>query len=193
MQVYNNPAAFFSKLEINEAHRARMIDWLIQVYRAFGIESSKTLFLSIFIIDKYIRSKGLMGDELNKFDLHEIGLVSVLLSFKYEYDNLVSLNTLLREAGHGKFSKQQINIREVEVLKLIGFDISVPIISDEALTLILSASKNISKEDRFLLSTYIDAISIIVTLNLRNLHLDFTIMSNTIAILSLKALCYSQY
>ena len=75
--------------------------------RAFGIQSSKPLFLSMYIIDRYLRSKDRMRETLTKYDLHEIILVSVFISFKYEYDHLLSLKTLLREAGHRKFLEMQ--------------------------------------------------------------------------------------
>lgn len=62
-----------------------------------------------------------MAEILTKYDLHEIGLVSVLLSFKYEYDHLLSLKTLLKEAGHRKFSEKQIISKEQEVLQHLNY------------------------------------------------------------------------
>ena len=49
-----------------------------------------------------------MGESLDKSQMHEVGLVAVLLSSKYEDVSHISLKLLLKEAGHGKFASSFI-------------------------------------------------------------------------------------
>lgn len=43
--------------QIEECNRARIIDWIISVLRAFKVSSHQTLFLAVSILDRYLIAK----------------------------------------------------------------------------------------------------------------------------------------
>lgn len=72
-----------------------------------------------------------MGESLDKSQMHELGLVAVLLSSKYEDVSHISLKLLLKEAGHGKFAASYLTLKELEVFKCLGFNLSTSTIYEE--------------------------------------------------------------
>lgn len=106
-----------SNHNIKEDHRAKMIDWLIQVFRVFRGSADQTFFLTISIMDRYFELKNLHNEKLDKSELHEIGLVAILIATKFEDVVPLQLDQILKDAGHSKFHKEDILTREIDVLK----------------------------------------------------------------------------
>lgn len=60
---------------------------------------------------------------MDKTELHEIGLVSILLSSKYEDVIPIHMSQILKDAGHNKFTRDQILKRERDLLLALTFKI----------------------------------------------------------------------
>ncbi len=82
-----------------------MIDWMIQVFRVLNRSQDKTLFQAVGILDGFF---GASKEPISREDLHLFGVVSVFLSSKIEDVVPIFMNDIIRDASHGKFSKQQI-------------------------------------------------------------------------------------
>eukprot|EP00347_Sterkiella_histriomuscorum_P003741 403363124 len=153
----HKPQNFLSNHKIREEHRARMIDWLIQVFRVFKDSADQTFFLALSLMDRYFTVKNQKNEVLDKSELHEIGLVSILLSTKYEDVIPISLSQILRDAGHSKFKQSDILNREGEVLQTLGFKLQSRNIYEESSILLKTMLNNIkfgelSKHDEDLLN-----------------------------------------
>lgn len=89
---------------ISEANRARIIDWMIQVFRALKASSEVTFFTAVSIIDRYFIAKWDSNFILGPDSLYLIGITAVLISSKFEDVFPIRLQTLVEKAGHGKFT-----------------------------------------------------------------------------------------
>ena len=70
--------------EFTSVHRARLLDWMVQVFRVFKVSSVHTFFLAVSLLDRYCAAKAHTKHKLMKNELHEIGLSVIFLSSKYE-------------------------------------------------------------------------------------------------------------
>lgn len=73
-------AGCLSPHKVTHAHRARMIDWMIEVLTNFKCED-QTFFLAVQIMDRYFKEKR-PARELS--ELHVIGVTSMFLASKME-------------------------------------------------------------------------------------------------------------
>ena len=89
MEMYNNlieeennmkPLFGYMKnqTDINEKMRAILIDWIIDVHFKFKLKSD-TLFLTVWLIDRYLSEK-----QMKRGRLQLLGVTSMLISCKYE-------------------------------------------------------------------------------------------------------------
>ena len=83
-----------------------MIDWMVQVFRVLKVSSAHTFFLSVSLMDRYFAAQAERQVRVSKHELHEIGLVTILLSSKFEDVIPIRMGQILRDAGHNKFSKE---------------------------------------------------------------------------------------
>ncbi len=90
--------------QISEENRARIIDWMVQVFRALKVSSYSTFFAAVTILDKYFLAKWHLQISLGPESLYLIGMTSVLISSKLEDIEAIRMRTLLDKAGHGKFT-----------------------------------------------------------------------------------------
>ena len=91
--------------QISEENRARIIDWMVQVFRALKVSSHSTFFSAVTILDKYFLAKWQQQISLGPESLYLIGMTSVLISSKLEDVEAIRMRTLLEKAGHGKFTQ----------------------------------------------------------------------------------------
>ena len=105
--------------DINEKMRAMLIDWLINVHFKFKLKSD-TLFLTIWLIDKYLSLKKV---KRNKLQL--IGVTCMLIACKYEeiYSPEVFDFVYITE---NSYEKKDIIDLEMEILTLLDFNVTVP-------------------------------------------------------------------
>ena len=127
----------YAKHKLTEYNRAKMIDWMIQVFNVFGRSTEKTLFSAISIMDRYIMKKE-PSDQIENLNdhYHLIGIVCVWLSSKLEDTKEIHFKQIFRDAGHAKFRKQQILDMEADILRTINFNLIDTIIFEESMTLL---------------------------------------------------------
>lgn len=95
--------------------RKRMIEWLYTVKSALALEE-KTIFLSIFLMDKYLLERWDPKQGYSKTFLYLLGIVCILLATKHEEVCPISVKLAYKDLGHCKFSEQMILDMELEVL-----------------------------------------------------------------------------
>ncbi|EAR82991.2 amine-terminal domain cyclin (macronuclear) [Tetrahymena thermophila SB210] len=122
MMDVQEPTEFLKRHAITAAMRAKMIDWMIEVLKAYNF-SETTFSLSVAIMDAYFANvqRSLQVDEL-----HAIGIVSMFIASKYEEIVPFSLQKLYEKIGHEKISMQVLKQTEAEILNTLNFNISFP-------------------------------------------------------------------
>jgi cyclin B len=105
--------------DINEKMRAMLIDWIIYVHFKFKLKSD-TLFLTVWLIDRYLSEK-----QMKRGRLQLLGVTSMLISCKYEeiYSPEVFDFVYITESSYEK--KDIINL-ELEMLKMLEFNVTIP-------------------------------------------------------------------
>ena len=102
--------------EINERHRAVVIEWLSYIVHFFS-QSNETLFLSINIMDRYISKKRI---SLNIYQL--VAISSYLIASKYEDTNSPSISDLIY-ISKNIYTHNDIIAMEKDILNILNFDI----------------------------------------------------------------------
>ena len=117
---------FLGKHSISKDYRAKMVDWMVEVLTTFRT-SDQTFFLAINILDRYFKHS---DKNLTSSDLHISGIVSMFIASKYEDVIPILMRTVINKIGHNKFEVPQIEDKELEVLKTIGFKIGAPTVKE---------------------------------------------------------------
>ena len=102
--------------EINERHRAVVIEWLSYTVCYFS-QSNETLFMSINIMDRYISKKKI---SLNILQL--VAISSYLIASKYEDTNYPLINDLIY-ISKNIYTQNDIISMEKDILTTLNFDI----------------------------------------------------------------------
>ena len=102
--------------EINEKHRAVLIEWLSYVVFYFS-QSNETLFMSINIMDRYITKKKI---SLNRYQL--LGISSYLIASKYEDTNTPIITDLIFICKN-IYTYDDIISMEKDILNTLDYDI----------------------------------------------------------------------
>jgi hypothetical protein len=120
-QIKVKPISGYMNLQtdINEKMRAIIVDWIIDVHFKFKL-TPETLFLTVYLIDRYLSERNLKRDHLQL-----IGVVSLLIACKYEEifsPELRDFEYITDKA----FTKEEFTQLEMDMLKLFDFEITVP-------------------------------------------------------------------
>lgn len=121
-----------------------MVDWMVEVLTTFK-NSDQTFFLAVNLMDRYFKNaeKGLSAS-----DLHLSGIISMFVASKYEDIVPLMMKTVLNKIGHNKFELRQIEEKELELLRIIGYRIGVPTIKEFLDRFLEELSLIIPKPDR---------------------------------------------
>lgn len=116
------PSDFMSKHKINPSIRAKMVNWMLEVFHSFK-SNEETIFSAVKIMDKFIwKTKDILKSE----DIHLIGIVCIYLASK-TYDMIpIQMNSLKHLVGHDLFSQKTIKEMEKKIIKTINFDVFNP-------------------------------------------------------------------
>lgn len=107
---------------VDPAVRARMIDWIIEVFTHFQANFSfATFFRSILVLDQFLKYTVL--PVVNE-DVHLLGLTSMYVASKYEDMFHIRIKDFASKAAHNRFSPAQIRESENLVLSTCGYCIS---------------------------------------------------------------------
>ena len=110
-------ADFNGKQVVSENHRAKMLDWMLEVLRIFK-QNEATFYKAVRILDLFYAKT---AKTQRKEDLHLNGLVSMFIASKSEQSKYVKLTDFIKIVGKNKFSRKEILLKELEILKAIGF------------------------------------------------------------------------
>lgn len=105
--------------DINEKMRAILVDWIIDVHFKFKLKAD-TLFLTVWLIDKYLSVK-----KIKRGKLQLLGVTCMLISCKYEeiYSPEIFDFVYITE---NSYDKKDIISLELEILTMMEFNITVP-------------------------------------------------------------------
>lgn len=112
----NNIFRYQDIRNINEKHRAVVVEWLSYVNHYFGL-SNETLFLCVNIMDRYISKK------IISLDIYQlVGISSYLIASKYEDREAPSIEELIY-ISKNIYSHTDIVSMEKEILTTLNFEI----------------------------------------------------------------------
>lgn len=119
-----NFGRFLDAHNVQEKFRAKMIDWMFEVLTIYQQRES-TIFKSIFLLDMYYTNKT-HKEPLD--ELHLLGMVCMMIASKSEEIKYIKLDAFINTIGRGKFTKERILAKEIEVLSVIGLRTAIPTI-----------------------------------------------------------------
>jgi cyclin B len=105
--------------DINARMRTVLVDWLVEVHRKFKL-TSQTYFLAINMVDRYLAHHNIARTKLQL-----LGCTCLWIASKYheiyspEMDDFVYISD-------NAFSTEQLTEMEVDVLKTLSFELTVP-------------------------------------------------------------------
>ncbi len=59
-------------------------------------------------------------------DLHLSGVCAMFIASKYEDIVPLMMRTVLKKIGHGKFTLEQTQVRELEILQALSYRVGIP-------------------------------------------------------------------
>lgn len=163
--------------------RARMIDWMIEVLKAYNY-SETTFSLSVAIMDSYFAK---VSRSLHMQELHIIGVTCMFIASKYEEIVPFTLQKVFEKIAHEKIPMALIKKTEADILATLDFELSFPTLA----TLSSLMIKYLETQEFFLGRTQ-EEKAVFMSLSVYIFKLatfDYEIMSNycykTIAITSI--------
>lgn len=107
---------------VQEKFRAKMIDWMFEVLTIYQQRES-TIFKSVFLLDLYYAHR---REPESLDELHLLGIVCMMIASKSEEVKYIKLDAFVNTIGRGKFTKERILAKEVELLSVISFRTAFP-------------------------------------------------------------------
>ena len=110
--------------KVTPDHRARMLDWMIEVLSKFKC-CNETFFIAVSLLDRHFKLK---TDVIEINELHIIGMTCMFIASKFEDSGhqSISMKLLCEKIGHKKFTSEMIKKQELEILKSIKYIIAAP-------------------------------------------------------------------
>jgi len=105
--------------EVNEKMRAILVDWLVEVHHMFKL-LPETLFLTVFIIDRYLEKAVVARDKLQL-----VGVTAMFIAAKYEEIYAPECNDFVH-VSDGAYEKEQILETEQTILNTLAFNLTCP-------------------------------------------------------------------
>ena len=72
-------------------------------------------------MDDYFRMKASISDKILKSDLYIIGLVCLFIASKLEDTKPIKLEQIIVEAGHMRFSQEEVLVVEKDILRTLNY------------------------------------------------------------------------
>ena len=136
--------------DIKDPMRSILVDWLISLQNKF-FYNSKTLFLAINLIDRYLSEKQIFRE---RFQL--LGITALFIASKYEEMYMKNINEYV-EITAKTFNKYEILEMESQLIDLVNFNLELPLSIDffGLLGTIYEFSKEEYKLGYFLLEAFL--------------------------------------
>ena len=99
--------------------RCKMVDWMYEIFASYHSEP-RTFFLSVYIMDTFLcRTFYSVSNQ----EVHLLGLSCIYIASKMEDLIPIHLSHIVSKIGYNKFTKEQIQQKEKEILATIDFDL----------------------------------------------------------------------
>lgn len=112
--------------EITAPIRARMVDWIIEVLTNFYCDD-QTFFIAVSLMDRFFKG---CPERLKVSSLHVVGVTSMFVASKFEDINPLRMKTVDEKIAQKKIPVQKIKQQELEILKVVRYQIHAPTILD---------------------------------------------------------------
>jgi hypothetical protein len=83
--------------------------------------------LAVNLLDRYFKN---MEKAMPSGELHLTGIISMFIASKYEDIIPLMMRTVINKIGHNKFSLLQIEEKELEILRVLGYRIGAPTVKE---------------------------------------------------------------
>ncbi|CAK83762.1 unnamed protein product (macronuclear) [Paramecium tetraurelia] len=113
-----------SHQNISYYQRARMVDWMIQVFGKYSSTTSDATFFRAVSIMDFFFQKSIKQYSHN--DLHLIGITSMFIATKLEDIQFIPLKQFVTKISRNKFSTSDIKEMEKSILETLNFKITFP-------------------------------------------------------------------
>jgi len=164
--------------EIKSTHRHQMVVWMEEVLKIFKCPVD-TFFMSVQILDRYLE---LSKKSLKLADLHEIGIVSMFISSKYQEIEPLTIDLMINKISHGKICRKELLKREMDILCTLKFKLGTP----NALNFIDSYTEYFSSSFTTDAKNTIREIAVKVAKNgISDRRIAFTVLPSELALCSL--------
>ena len=110
---------FLLHTEINHTSRAFLVDWLVSLHSKFRL-LQETLYISVNLVDRYLSKR-----MVTKKQLQLVGVTAMFIAAKYEEIYPPNVRDFL-SATEQAYTKQHLIKMEVDMLKVINFQITFP-------------------------------------------------------------------
>ena len=168
---------FFSRHEITEKPRARLLDWMIEVLKIYQ-QSEETLFRAFNLMDEYLT---LSTKAVKPGDLHLLGSACMYLASKQEEVRPIRLNALVVDICKNKFTVEDIFAKELDVLTTIGFRTQKP-----DLFALIKCALNVLEIQDIAVFSFVENITVLIAkmcLFFKDIVTKFTVMEIAASIL----------
>ena len=118
-KFYSKADYFQLHSELTHASRAFLIDWLVGIHGRFRLVQ-ETLYVAVNLIDRYLAKR-----MVTKKQLQLVGLTAIFIAAKYEEIYPPTVKEFLMAADQA-YTKQHLIKMEVDMLKVIDFQITFP-------------------------------------------------------------------
>ena len=109
--------SFLHRHSISKRQRAKITDWIIEVLSIFK-QSNETTFRALHLMDLYLKHE---KQTQTLRDLHLTGVVCMFIASKLHAVIPIKLPQLVREIAKNKFTSDEIQRKEITVLRKIEF------------------------------------------------------------------------
>ena len=110
---------YFNISCIQQDLRRQIIEWMIIVNNKLNF-SSNCFHIQIEIFDSFCDSKEF---KLETLDIHLLAVTAINLSAKFEEIKILTLNTIIQNVCHNKYTKEEILKFEIVLLKTLKYRI----------------------------------------------------------------------
>jgi len=118
--VFRIPNYMSAQLEITEAMRAILVDWLVEVQESFEL-NHETLYAAVKMTDLYLSKK-----QVRKEDLQLVGATACLVSCKIDERIPPMVDDFLYVCDDA-YTRDQLMKMERKMLQVVGFDLGYPL------------------------------------------------------------------
>ena len=110
---------------LTEAHRARVVDWVIEVLAIYKT-SQRTVYLAVKLLDIYLaKTSGLQVHHLQL-----VCLTCMFIASKYEDMRPFTLDTICTQISYNQVSKSSVLAEEKALLSMVDYNLFFPTLHD---------------------------------------------------------------